>query len=453
MSSLLRLLTLLSLGALVLASPARADADTTFDSVGDHARWSDEISNTAAPDPSICTQVTCRSYDLELRLPRGAWNRPGGLLVSLRWPTEQLDAGYDLDLYLYGPGGSLVAKANSVAYSTAEGLWLQSPENGRYRIVVAPRGVIGTSPFDVFVAAKRGWSVNTTSSLLGAGELTGPWTSYVSRLTFIGRPPGAPRRMLPDLVAERPSNFHIESTAAATFYVATQRVPAHQPSCYPQEITGLTADEPGSQDPVLRCLRWDLIVRNAGPGPLEIRAYPESEAPTDAYQAIYSSDGRYALERVGDARFSSAHGHVHVRGMDEARLYTIEPDRSPGRLVGKLPEKGYCPLDILDPSFGTPADGPARYVYPGTCDAEDNRDPQDPLYPGEQYFRMGISSGWADIYPWTIPDQYIDITNVPDGRYLLVYRVNVAGQIEEANRSNNASSACVELHGTEVTEC
>jgi hypothetical protein len=108
-----------------------------------------------------------------------------------------------------------------------------------------------------------------------------------------------------------------------------------------------------------------------------------------------------------------------------------------------MPDKGMCLIDLLNPSFGTERDGPARYVVPGTCDAELNRDPQDPVYPDEQYFRMGISSGWADIYPWFIPDQYIDITNVSDGRYLLVYRVNAAGNIQEANRSNNAVSACV----------
>lgn len=55
--------------------------------------------------------------------------------------------------------------------------------------------------------------------------------------------------------------------------------------------------------------------------------------------------------------------------------------------------------------------------------------------------------------PWTIPDQYIDITNVPDGRYLLVYRVNVGGQIQEANSGNNTASACIELHEVEVTGC
>lgn len=51
--------------------------------------------------------------------------------------------------------------------------------------------------------------------------------------------------MLPDLEPVEPANFHIESTLAVNFYQATQRVPTHQPSCYPQETAGLTADEPG----------------------------------------------------------------------------------------------------------------------------------------------------------------------------------------------------------------
>jgi hypothetical protein len=66
----LRLPILLSRGALAAASPARAEAGATFDRVGEHARWSDQISNAAALDPSVCTQLTCRSYDLELRVPR-----------------------------------------------------------------------------------------------------------------------------------------------------------------------------------------------------------------------------------------------------------------------------------------------------------------------------------------------------------------------------------------------
>lgn len=449
--SVRRLAVVVTLYALVLPATANASALPELSKFGASARWSGEISNAVVVDSGTCTTATCKTYEFDIRVSK--WSDPGGLLVSLRWPTDQLDFGYDLDLYLYGPDGDVVARSNTIGYSVAEALWVQRPTNGRYRIVVVPRDVIGSSPFDVYVSLARGWTVPTTASLLGTGDTAAEVSPYVSQLTFLGRPPLKLQPMLPDLVALKPRNFHIESTVAATFYVASQRLPAHQPSCYPQEITGLTADEPGSQEPVQRCLRWDLALLNTGRGPFEIRAYPESATPTDAFQAVYRSDGSYFLAQVGDAKFSSAHGHVHVRGMDKAGLYTIDKDGSRGRLVGTLPEKGFCPLDLIDGNFGTAAGGPSRYVYPSTCDAEDNRDPKDPLYPNEQYFRMGVSSGWVDIYPWFIPDQYIDITNVEDGRYLIVYEVNSAGNVIESSRSNNTASACVEFRGTEVKTC
>ncbi|HWH44788.1 MAG TPA: lysyl oxidase family protein [Thermoleophilaceae bacterium] len=427
------------LGALALTAPAQA---ATLTEVGDSARWSDSISNASAPHPAACTPLTCRSYELDLALHAGAWDEPGGLLVSLRWPEEQLDAGYDLDLYLYGPAGDVLAKSDSVIYAAAEGLWLQDPPNGRYRVVVAARDVVGTSPFEVIATAKRGWSVATTSLLLGGGDLT-----------FPGTRPAEPEPLLPDLVPAEPGNFRIESTLAVNFYQATQRVPTHQPSCYPQETAGLTADEPGQGGNPLRCLRWDMVVENLGAGPFELRAYPGSATPATGYQAVYGSDGSYELRQVGGAYYSSAHGHVHFRGLDQVGLHTVAEDGSPGELVAVMPDKGICTIDLLNRSFGTAADGPSRYRFPSTCDAEDNADPNDPLYPGLQFFRMGLSAGWADIYPWFIPDQYIDITDVPDGRYLVVYRVNVSGAVTEATRHNNEAIACVEFHGTEASSC
>lgn len=438
---------------LALAAAARAESHATLKRSGETARWSGVLSNASAPDPAACTPQSCRSYQLELALGRPRPRRPRGLLVLLRWPPEQLDIGYDLDLYLYGPDGELAARSDAIAYSAAEGLWLQNPRNGRYQIVVMARDVVGTSPYELVATVKPGWSVSTAATLLG----TPPGlTAYEPDVTFIGRPPPARRPMLPDLKPVKPSNFHIESTAAGSFYVATLRVPAHQPSCYPQETTGLNADHPGDQQPgALRCLRWDMIVRNVGRGTLEVRAYPNSDEPEASYQAIYESDGSYTLKPIGDAQFSNAHGHVHFHGMDEAALYTIAADGGPGRRVAGMPDKGICMIDLLllDEDISAAWTGPSRARVPGTCDTTDNQDPDDPLHPDQQYYRQGLSPGWADIYPWQIPDQYVDITNVPDGRYLLVYRVNVSGAIAERTGQNNATSACVEFRGTEVRGC
>src|SRR5438876_1096777 len=80
----------------------------------------------------------------------GTFDEPGGLLVALRWPETQLDLGYDLDLWVYGPDGKLAAKSDMVAYSAAEGAWVQDPKNGTYRIVISGRPEAGGSPYEVF---------------------------------------------------------------------------------------------------------------------------------------------------------------------------------------------------------------------------------------------------------------------------------------------------------------
>jgi hypothetical protein len=446
-----------SLGAVLAAlmiSAAPAAANASLTSFGQTAHWSGELSNTAAPTGDFCSDANCQSYLLDLRLPAGTFDEPGGLLVALRWPETQLDLGYDLDLWVYGPDGKLAAKSDMVAYSAAEGAWVQDPKNGTYRIVISGRPEVGGSPYEVFADLKRGYTVHSTntnaaSDPSGAGALP-----FTPDLVFVGSRPAAPEPRLPDLVPDRPKNFHMETAIGATFYQSFDRGVRHPPSCYPQETTGADNDtDPRQQAGALRCLRFDQGLMNLGRGPFEIRAYPNNGDGTEAYQAVYRSDGSYSEKRVGMAKFSNAHGHIHFMGFDHTGLFTINPDGSPGHEVAHMVDKGRCAVDTHDPSFGKPANGPAHYYVPSTCDQNDNQDPRDPVYPNASYFRSGISPGWEDTYPWFIPDQYIDVTNVPDGRYLVINRVNVSGLVAEADTANDTSEACVDFHATTVTEC
>ena len=52
----------------------------------------------------------------------------------------------------------------------------------------------------------------------------------------------------------------------------------------------------------------------------------------------------------------------------------------------------------------------------------------------------GISVGWADQYAAQIEGQYIDVTSVPSGKYVLVHRLNTDSRIVESDYTNNASS-------------
>jgi hypothetical protein len=92
--------------------------------------------------------------------------------------------------------------------------------------------------------------------------------------------------------------------------------------------------------------------------------------------------------------------------------------------------------------FGHPDQVPAAYVDPETCDGRDEA-------PG--FSRVGISPGWADTYPWFILEQYLEISGVPDGRYLLEFSVNEAAALSEVRHDDNRSTVVFDLRGDSVT--
>ena len=59
--------------------------------------------------------------------------------------------------------------------------------------------------------------------------------------------------------------------------------------------------------------------------------------------------------------------------------------------------------------------------------------------------RQGIQRGWEDIYAPTLPCQYLDITDVPPGHYMLEVEVNPDGALTELDYSNNRAAVPVVL--------
>ena len=50
---------------------------------------------------------------------------------------------------------------------------------------------------------------------------------------------------------------------------------------------------------------------------------------------------------------------------------------------------------------------------------------------------QGLQQGWADDYPAGVPCQWIDVTGVPSGKYVLQLTVNPLGLVPESNTNNN----------------
>ena len=115
--------------------------------------------------------------------------------------------------------------------------------------------------------------------------------------------------------------------------------------------------------------------------------------------------------------FDQCHGHWHYVGYAMYSLY----DSLNRPMQGGF-KNGFCVMDLQCPG------GMAKY----SC------------------LDMGISAQCADIYASGLPCQWIDITDVPAGRYTLVVRVNwdkspdKIGRVEQ-RFDNNLASVCIEI--------
>ena len=123
--------------------------------------------------------------------------------------------------------------------------------------------------------------------------------------------------------------------------------------------------------------------------------------------------------------FSECHQHYHFEDYADYRLLDME-----GQLVARGHKQAFCLVDLWRP-------------------AGLNGDPE-PHYPSCSF--QGISAGWADVYHRDLDCQWIDITGVPNGLYVLEVHVNPARVFEEANYNNNVARTEVCI-GTPRSQC
>ncbi|MCI0349529.1 MAG: hypothetical protein L0Z53_08900, partial [Acidobacteriales bacterium] len=112
--------------------------------------------------------------------------------------------------------------------------------------------------------------------------------------------------------------------------------------------------------------------------------------------------------------YDPCHGHHHFTGFAEYRLLDTN-----GVQVAAGHKIGFCLLDYW------------------RWDA--NAAPED-VY-GCYY--QGIQRGWADIYHSSLPCQWVDITGLPGGTYILELEVDPQNRIAEADENNNIARVMV----------
>jgi hypothetical protein len=386
----------LGLAALALAvpmAPAAAGDVPALHNETETVSWPGRAYTTAdVPVPD--------TFDFEIALPDGYWTtHEGGVEVAVRWESEY----NTFDLYVLNVDNLVVASATGFPTS-AESLILSKPPNGLYRVVVVPQ-------------------IQVDDAYEGIAQVE------LKTLDQGG--------LKPDLVPLQPDNFQINSRT----YSFT---PIDNPlgSCYPEEQIELG---------VTRCLRFDSAVANFGKGPFELSldiATLGSE-DQDVFQDIYDRDGLLTShEYAGGYTFHATHGHIHYQNFATYTLYRWE-NNALGEIVGTSRKADFCMIDTRLLWFGEPrGNGPRNHHFPN-CNV-----PGSEAGAEATVMRQGIDVGWADVYTFDLPGQFIDISDpdeVPDGDYAVVVEVNPDEILTEISTTNNVGVTPIHIEGNMVT--
>jgi hypothetical protein len=124
------------------------------------------------------------------------------------------------------------------------------------------------------------------------------------------------------------------------------------------------------------------------------------------------------------------HQHWHLKFGASYRLLSSE-----GRSLTSQTKAGFCFFDQEHnaPKLeGSPDDG----VFPVNDCGKDRRATKA---------KMGMSVGWEDPYYWQLEDQWVEITDVPDGHYRLEATADPDGWLTESDEDNNTTWVDLEL--------
>jgi len=188
-------------------------------------------------------------------------------------------------------------------------------------------------------------------------------------------------------------------------------------SCHPEEHI---------EEQALRCLRFAFGIRNTGRGPLQLHFSGGVPNDHELFQRVQRADGGSFDRKVGVAKYHKTHAHYHHDDAVALRLFKVT-DRKRGALeaAGEKHFKGFAHRDELLRDWHT-------------------------FYPTWTPFGFGLLAGWADIYEWDRPGNYIDFGLNGDGHYVLRMWADPIAGVLESNERDNAGYTYFEVTGSEI---
>lgn len=399
---------------------------------GQPADWPGRTLTSVVARNEACLPDNCERVPFQVERPSDAG--PSVLQVALGWSSEGNTGDTDpafpnFDLRILTAAGQEVARSS--AYKWSAHVILADLPSGDY---VAQVRVRNLNPAD-YVS----WVAGGLPAIEPPIEYPNPvpargsyWGSLLLTAPAATMPEG---NLLPDLVVHTMRDLRLSYAPVGQGHAGPPAVVTVEMPTAP----GCTDDE--YLDGARRCLRFTVGLGNAGKGPLEL-GYAQgatsalTEETVPARQCITNSDGTGTVRPAGNGSFHRLHGHDHQRDILAYDLYAYEAatrERGEALRQGEKFGYGFYRQGLVDEghTLAWPAD------VPSVC--------------GDAEFPYWLHPGWYDIYMYWRTGQFIDISGVPDGTYLLAATVNPAGDILESDATNNEAWVAFELVGNQVT--
>ncbi len=213
-----------------------------------------------------------------------------------------------------------------------------------------------------------------------------------------------------------------------------QRSMLNCPDLVMQRPSGLVLDYTADAGRVV--LRAGNSIDNVGRGPAELHGTRVSKYLMNGRQRIYRrAGGRLGITTGAQLFFKFVPRQLRYWKFHRAaafELWRIDSEGLRTRLVRRGPKISYCLRDLGHPRSEL-ARSPATEVYPA-C-STDRR---------EQRVTLGTSVGWADVYPPSYPEQWIDVTGLR-GCFAYRHTADPRNGIYESNERNNSATTVVRL--------
>ena len=192
-----------------------------------------------------------------------------------------------------------------------------------------------------------------------------------------------------------------------------------------------------------RRLRFTSLILNLGKGPLETLGYRKSLKTKTMHirQRIYDTAGGHrTIVTTALAKYAGdGHNHWHVQKVAGYELFAPTGEGPALRRGAKV---GFCFFDtrLYRPSL--PRSPASRKYLERGCGTR-----------ASHSIKVGLSVGWSDIYPWNFAWQWVDVTGLAAGQYLLKLTADPGGSFVETRENNNCNWTRIKIpkSGSTVT--